>query len=123
MTRKLWLAPLAALGVAAVPVAASASTAAGAPKEERIPFADHGGIRDWRAGDNDTIYVQDRARQWYKVELMRRVSGLPFEWRIGFDTGPIGTFDRFSSVVIDRQRVPVQSVVRVDAPPPKPTKA
>jgi hypothetical protein len=117
MKHNIWLAALA-LGVLAAPGAA-ASEQAPAQKEARIPFANHGGIRDWHAEDSDTLYVQDRMRRWYRAELMHRVTGLPFAWAIGFDVGGIDTFDRFSSIVVEGQRIPVRSLVRVEGPPPK----
>lgn len=123
MARKLFIAPLAALAFLATPALAEPAPAAPATQEARIPFADNGGIRDWRSEGNRTIYVQDRFRKWYKAELFHPVSGLPFAWSIGFDTSPMGTFDRFSYVVVDHQRVPVASLVRVDGPPAKPVKA
>ena len=117
MKRTPWLAALA-LGLVAAP-ASAAPEQAPAPTEARIPFANNGGIRDWRAIDGDTLYVQDRARRWYRAELMHRAHGLPFAWAIGFETRGVDSFDRFSSVVIDGQRVPVRSLVRIDGAPPK----
>lgn len=119
MKAYLWLAGLA-LGVAAVSASAAAEPApAPAPQEARIPFVDHGGIRDWRAADGDTLYVQDAHRRWYRAELMHRATGLPFALAIGFDTGAVGSLDRFSAIVVDGQRIPLRSLVRVDGPPPK----
>src|SRR5262245_24639781 len=117
MKQLLFLAA-AAMGLA-VATPAVATVSQPVAKEARIAFADRGGIRNWRVGPANTLYIQDRARRWYKAELMYRPAGMAFEWRIGFDAGPTGTFDRFSTVVIDRQRIPVQSLVRVDGPPPR----
>jgi hypothetical protein len=118
MTRELLIAPLLALGLAASPAIASPDQPqAEAPAEARIPFVNHGGIRDWRAEDNDTLYVQDRHRQWYKATLMHNAIGLRFANAIGFETRGIDSFDRFSSIVVDGQRIPIQSLVRVEAPP------
>ena len=119
MTRKLLIAPLIALGLAATPAGASlARTAASATAEASIPFANHGGIRDWREAGDRTLYIQDRARHWYRATLMTSAFDLPFTTAIGFDTGPIDRFDKFSSVVVRGQRYAVQSLVRVDGPPP-----
>lgn len=121
MKLSYWLAA-AALGLAAAPAAASAEPAP-ASQEARIPFVNHGGIRDWRAADGDTLYVQDSRRRWYRAELMHDAIGLPFAWTIGFETRGVDSFDRFSTVVVDGQRIPVRSLVRVDGPPPKREKA
>lgn len=118
MKNKLWFAPVLALGLAGAPALASSAGADGpAAAEARIPFVNHGGIRDWRATDGDTIYVQDRSRRWYRAELAYRAFGLPHAWAIGFETRGIDSFDRFSNVVIDGQRIPVRSLVQVDGPP------
>jgi len=124
MNIKLLIAPVLALGLATAPaLAASEQQQAEAREEARIPFVNNGGIRDWRADDSDTLYVQDRHRQWYKATLMHRAIGLPFVQAIGFETRGINSFDRFSSIVVEGQRIPVQSLVRVDAPPSKREKA
>jgi hypothetical protein len=118
MTRKLLIAPLLALGLAAAPALAHSSTAvARAQAEVSIPFANHGGIRDWRSDGDRTIYLQDSGRHWYKATLMNRAIDLPFTEAIGFDTGPIDRFDHFSSVIIHGQRYAVQSFVPVSGPP------
>ena len=118
MTRKLLIAPLIALGLAAAPAGASPARTAASAAEASIPFANHGGIRDWREAGDRTLYIQDRARHWYRATLMTSASDLPFTTAIGFDTGPVDRFDKFSSVVVRGQRYAVQSLVRVDGPPP-----
>ena len=101
------------LGVAAPAVAATEER----PAEVSIPFVNHGGIRDWRAEDRDTLYIQGRDRQWYKATLMAPAHDLPFAWAVGFDTGPTDRLDRFSSVVVRGQGYPIMSLVKVDGPP------
>lgn len=118
MKKALWIAPILALGVPSTPALAGNGEAhAEARQEARIPFVNHGGIRDWRVGDRDTIYIQDRHRDWYKATLMAPAVGLRSAWAIGFDAGSIGTFDRFSNIVVDGQRYAVASLVRIDGPP------
>jgi hypothetical protein len=118
MTRKLLIAPLLALGLTAAPAPAHSPTSvARAQAEVSIPFANHGGIRDWRSDGDRTIYLQDSGRHWYKATLMTRAIDLPFTEAIGFDTGPIDRFDHFSSIVVRGQRYAVQSLVPVAGPP------
>ena len=100
-----------AIGVAAPAAAAEAA------KEARIHFVDHGGIRDWRVVDRDTLLIRARGNQWYKAELFMPAYGLPFAHAIGFDTGVVGSFDRFSSIIVRGQRYPLRSLVKVEAPP------
>lgn len=107
--------PFAALALAAPAVHAETPSAS---KEARIAFANSGGIRDWHAADRDTLYIQDRHRNWYKAELMGPSLDLKFAWAIGFDTGPTNTLDKFSSVVVRGHKYPLRSLVRVHAVPP-----
>ena len=88
------------------------------PIEMSIPFVSHGGIRDWRAIDRDTLYVQDAHRHWYRAELMTSCFDLPFTETIGFAAGGTDRFDRFSSVIVRGQLCPLKSFV-ASGPPPK----
>jgi hypothetical protein len=86
--------------------------------EMSIPFVSHGGIRDWRAIDRDTLYVQDLGGHWYRAELLSSCFDLPYAEAIGFDASGTDRFDRFSSVIVRGQRCPLQSFV-ASGPPPK----
>lgn len=106
-----------ALGALAAPPAFAETVQ---PQQEaRIPFVNHGGIRDWRDDGHDTLYVQDRFRHWYKATLMTPAFDLPYTEAIGFDTGPGDTLDKFSAVVVRGQRYQIQSLVPIDGAPPK----
>lgn len=98
-----------------------AAEAAGRKPEVSIPFADQGGIRDWRAVGRDALLVEGTHGKWYRVELMGGCFDLPFAERVGFKSNPTGDFDRFSSVLVRGQRCAVRSVT-ASAPPPKPPK-
>jgi hypothetical protein len=115
-----FILPLAALALAA-PAAYAETPApqAEARQNARIPFVNHGGIRDWRVDDSDTLYIQARNRDWYKATLMMPSFDLPYVFAIGFDTGPIGTLDKFSSIVVRGQRYPIASLERIPGEPPK----
>ena len=115
---------LLAAALAALPAAQAmaAPAHAPAPAQASIAFVNHGGIRDWRAVGSDTLFVQDRSRNWYRADLMGPCLDLPFAQTIGFETRGIDTFDRFSTVRVRGQRCAVQSLVRSDAPPPKPAR-
>lgn len=118
MKQALFIAPILALGLAGAPaLAGNGEAQVEAPEEARIPFVDHGGIRDWRVGDSDTIYIQDRHRDWYEATLMTPAIGLRSAWAIGFQTRGVNTFDRFSNIVVDGWRYPLASLVRIDGPP------
>jgi hypothetical protein len=117
MARKLLIAPLLALGLATASAAADPPRAP-APPEASIPFANNGGIRDWRDDGKQALYIQDRYFRWYRVTLMTPSFDLPTALAIGFDTGPGDRFDRFSWIVVDGQRYAVQSLVRIEGKPP-----
>jgi hypothetical protein len=118
MTHKLLFAPLLALGLALAPAHARPQPAS-APGEASIAFANSGGIRDWRAEGDRTIYIRDRANHWYKATLLTPALDLSVATAIGFDTGPVDSFDRTSWVVVRGQRYAVDSLVRIDGPPPR----
>ncbi len=94
-----------------------------AKQDARIPFVNHGGVRDWRSNDRETIYIQASNRAWYKATLMSPALDLPYTTAIGFDTGPNGTLDKFSSIVVRGQRYPIASLERIAGEPPKKAKA
>lgn len=88
-----------------------------------IPFADKGGIQDWRADNDRVLYVQGQNRQWYKAELMSDCIGLRFAEHIGFDTEASGAFNKFSSIKVEGRDCPVSSFEKSDPPPKKEKKA
>lgn len=112
MKRQLVITALALL-------CAAPASAEFAPIEMSIPFADNGGIRDWQAIDNDSLYVQDRQGNWYIADLFGSATDLPYANAIGFDAGPTGKFDRFSAVIVGDQRISVKRLVASGPPLPK----
>jgi len=86
-------------------------------QQAEIPFVNYGGIRNWRAYDNRTLFIEGNGRQWYRADLMGPCIGLNFAEHIGIDSHPMNTFDRFSTVRVDGQSCAVKSVVKVDGRP------
>jgi Family of unknown function (DUF6491) len=84
-----------------------------------IPFADHGGIRDWSPDGNQALYVQARDSRWYRAELMGYCPDLPHVLSIAFISEASGEFDRFSSIVVRGQRCMLKSLTESDPPPNK----
>jgi hypothetical protein len=90
-----------------------------APRAE-IPFANHGGIRNWTADREKGLWVQGLNKQWYYATFMGPCNGLNFANSLAFDTRPAGTFDRWSTVIVPGQfgqRCTIQSLVPSDGPP------
>jgi hypothetical protein len=84
--------------------------------EASIPFADHDGIYNWQVIDDRTVLIQGQNRKWYRASLMSRCFDLAFAERLGFESNPDGSFDKFSSITVRGQSCPLTSLV--DAPPP-----
>jgi hypothetical protein len=110
---------LLSAGLALVPFATSFGAEPVTPQVS-IPFANHGGIRDWQADRDRGLWVQDIHRRWYYASLMGRCTGLDFAQTIGFDTRPMGSFDRWSAIVVPRYgRCVVQTFSPSPGPPRK----
>jgi hypothetical protein len=84
----------------------------------QIPFVQYGGIRDWRTENDHELYAQASDRRWYKVELLGPCIGLEFANGVRFlPSDSAGTFDRFSSIVVDGQRCKVDRVEALQGEP------
>jgi hypothetical protein len=116
---KKTLLALAAAALAAPALAAPpAAPRPYSTEEVRIPFATFGGIRNFEADGTDAVYLQDRARRWYHAELAGPCQELPWAFGIGVDTRGSSTFDRFSTLIVGRDRCQLTSLTR-SGPPPK----
>ena len=114
------LGTLAALAFAA-PVSATPPAAPEhppeRPEEARIPFANHGAVRNFRPVADDVVYFQDRQRNWYRAQLVGPCFNIRSALRIGVDTRFGGTLDNSSNFIVDGQRCPIHSLVRSEEPP------
>jgi len=99
--------------------AQTTTSSAQAAGNASIPFANNGGIQDWRSEGTSVIYIEASNGRWYKATLLSPSPDLPFAQAIGFDTGPTGTLDKFSTIVIQGQRYPIATLERMAGPPPK----
>ncbi|MBU6269233.1 MAG: hypothetical protein KGN34_16920 [Sphingomonadales bacterium] len=91
--------------------------------QAEIPFAEHGGVSDWRAEDDRTIYFEDQHHKWFKATLFAPAFDLPYVEAIGIDAGPTGSLDNFGAVIVKGRRYAFDSFVAVDGPPEKKGKA
>ena len=127
MTYSKSLLPLVAFASLGVPVAVSAqpapvADAATKAEDASIPFANRGGVRDWRAQGSGNVYFQDNHGQWYRAKLMGSATDLAFTDFIGIDANPDGSLDRFSAIYVKGQKYPFESFVKVDGPPTRKAK-
>ncbi len=105
-------------------VATASDSAASKLPETSIPFVQYGGIRDWKADRDLGLWIQDSHRHWHYARFMGRCSGIRFATTIAFDTHPIGTLDKFSSVLVSHGgRCSFQSVTASSGPPRKKKKS
>ncbi len=117
---KLVCAVLSSLIASAAVGDTPATPTPGAPAAEAsIPFANHDGIYNWQVIDDRTVLIQGQNRKWYKASLMSRCIDLPFAERVGFESNPDGSFDKFSSITVRGQRCPLTSLVEAPPPPRK----
>ena len=117
--KKIWLL-LVGGALSAASISAQADDAQPPPAAEvQIPFANHN-IWNWQVVDDKTVLIQDNGRKWYKATLFGTCIGLSFaQERLGFDSSPGGTFDKFSAILVRGQRCPLSSLVETTAPPKK----
>jgi len=80
-----------------------------------IPFADMGGIQDWRPIGTEGLLIEGHNHQWYKAEFFGPCIGLDYSLAVGFVTDPSGHVDRFSSIIVDGQRCWFKSLEKVAA--------
>lgn len=116
-------ATLSAMGSILIVCAAAAFADTPAPElpqaETQIPFANHGGIYDWRVVNDRTVLIESQNRKWYKATLLSSCIELPFAETIGFESNADGSFDKFSSIKVRGQDCPLVSLVETAAPPKK----
>jgi hypothetical protein len=92
-----------------------------APGEEvSIPFVNFGGVRSFEEDGTDALYLQDSRRRWYRAELIGPCRELPWAFGIGIDTRGSPSVDRFSSLIVGRDRCQLTSLTRSGPPPKKP---
>jgi hypothetical protein len=112
------------VAVASLAAAVSLGTAVGAEPADSgtsdvsIPFANHGGIRDWQADSDRGLWLQDSRGKWYYATVMTPCLGLNFAETIAFDTHPAGSFDRFSSIIVPGSGRCVVQTLRASGKPP-----
>ena len=86
------------------------------PLETSIPFAANGGIRDFERESDKSVLLRDRSGRWYRATFVGTCPRVGYGATLVYNTGPSGTFDRFSSISSEYGTCQVGSVVRADAP-------
>lgn len=117
---------LAAALLAALPAAAQDAPRGPTPgprsgEEARIDFVSFGGIHNFHADGSRGLFLQDRRRNWYYAEVMGACTELPWAHAIGVKTWGMDSLDRFSTILVGRDRCQIANLVH-SGPPPKKAK-
>jgi hypothetical protein len=114
--------------IAALGLSLSASAAHAKPKvhvwpelgvESSITFPNYGAIRNFEADGDKGIWIEDQQRRWYYGEFLGRCQGLNFAQAIGFDTGGLSRFDKFSKIIVRDDVCQLNSFVTAEKPLPR----
>lgn len=86
----------------------------------RVPFADVR-VRDYQVARDDSLILRAGANRWYRATIWEPcASDLRWAWdRIGLDTTPSGTLDKFSTVIVRGRRCPIRTLDRIERPGPE----
>lgn len=120
----LSLAAAASFGGAAPALATGSAETFTGDREVRVPFLHIGRMRTFRATDDRNLYIRATNRRWYRVTTMSRCPNLPWARAIAIDNvASIPWLDRFSTLIVEDDRCPVQSVVESGEPPKRERRA
>ena len=106
-------------------LAAPAVMAAEAAKPAGVLFDQLKGVKAWRRGGDNIVYVQSSGGDWYKAVMLETCMTLDTKKGISFITelDPV-TNNKQSRVVVDRHICTVDSLTKLDGqPPPAPPAA
>ena len=110
-----------ALGVliAAVPLFAAAGSAPSAKNAEAsIPFANHGGIREWRADGSKGMWIEAASGHWFYASFSSQCNTLTSAIGLKFVPEPSGVLSRWSSIRLEHnERCFFRTLQPSDAPP------
>jgi len=103
------------------PLACNAATVPRAGfSEASIPYANHNGVRDWRADGSKGMWILAANGRWYYASFSSECTTLPVVLGISFVPDRSGTLSRWSSIRLDHNdRCFFRSLQPSDAPPKK----
>ncbi len=85
-----------------------------------VPFADVR-IRDYQIGRDDSLILRAGVNRWYRATIWEPCAS-DLRWaydRIGLDTHPSGSLDKFSTVIVRGRRCPIRTLDRIERPGPE----
>ena len=103
--------------------AAYAADAAPAAKATAIQFDQLKGVKSWKKGGDNIVFVQGSSGDWYKAMLLETCMTLDTSKGVNFMTelDPL-TNIKVSRVVVARHICTVDTLTKVDGPPATPVK-
>lgn len=109
------------LQACAVPPAQEKSDGVGLERPESfIPFANQrSSIHSFQADGREGLWVEDARHNWYYGKFFSPCIGVENAVSLGFETGPNDRLDRYSYVIVprERDRCAFQSFRASDPPP------
>jgi hypothetical protein len=84
--------------------------------EASIVFPNYGAIRNYEPDGDKGIWIEDQQRRWYYGAFLGSCQGLNFSQAIGFDTGGLSRFDRFSKIITRDDVCQLNSLVTSEKP-------
>lgn len=87
--------------------------------EAKIPFANHGGIRNFEANGDRGIWIEDRKRRWYYARIIGPCHNLGHANGLAFDTRGAASLDKFGGVIAGRDYCQFDSLVTAEKPLPR----
>lgn len=89
------------------------------PATSHFQFDQLKGVKTWRKGGDNIVYVQGSAGDWYKAVMLETCMTLDTQKGISFITEiDPATNARESRVVVDRHICTVDSLTKLDGQPP-----
>lgn len=85
-----------------------------------VPFANVR-IRDYEIGRDNSLILRAGANRWYRATIWEPCAS-DLRWaydRVGLDTHPSGTLDKFSTVIVRGRRCPIRTLDRIERPGPE----
>jgi Family of unknown function (DUF6491) len=84
--------------------------------EAQIAFPNHGAINNFEADGDKGIWIEDQKHRWYYGAFIGPCQGLNFAQGIGFDTGGLSRFDKFSKIIVRDDVCVMSSFVTAEKP-------
>lgn len=103
----------AALLAFAAPTFAATKAATETVKSDSIWIGSYGRLHNWRAVGRDELIIWASPSRPYLLKIWRPFSSLRFAHTIGV-TSTVGRITKFDYVIVDGQRLPIDSIVALD---------